>query len=45
VAVGDEQVALNFGDSCFIAAAGEGLVFSPGVPGAELLLCRPTTPA
>ncbi len=45
VAVGDEQVALNFGDSCFIAAAGEGLSFSPGAPGGELLLCQPAAPA
>jgi mannose-6-phosphate isomerase len=45
VAVGDEQVALNFGDSCFIAAAGDGLNFSPSALGAELLLCRPAASA
>jgi mannose-6-phosphate isomerase len=45
VAVGDEQVALNFGDSCFIAAASDGLIFSPGAPGAEILLCQPAAPA
>jgi mannose-6-phosphate isomerase len=41
VAVGDEQIALNLGNSCLVAAASDGLIFSPGAPGAEILLCQP----
>lgn len=41
VAVGGEQVALRFGDSCFMAAASAGLTFSPDAPSGEIILCRP----
>jgi mannose-6-phosphate isomerase len=41
VAVGDEQVALKFGDSCFVAAVSDGLTFSPDTAGGEILLCQP----
>jgi mannose-6-phosphate isomerase len=42
VSVGGEQLPLKFGESCFVAAASEGMSFAPGAPGSELLLCRPT---
>jgi mannose-6-phosphate isomerase len=42
ISVGGEQLPLKFGESCFVAAASEGMSFAPGAPGSELLLCRPT---
>jgi mannose-6-phosphate isomerase len=41
VAVGDEQVALEFGGSCFVAAESERLAFTPDSSGGEIILCRP----
>jgi mannose-6-phosphate isomerase len=41
VSVVGEQLPLKFGESCFVAAASEGVAFAPGAPGSELLLCRP----
>jgi mannose-6-phosphate isomerase len=45
VSVGGELLPLKFGDSCFVAAASEGVAYTPGTSGGELLLCRPTARA
>jgi mannose-6-phosphate isomerase len=45
VVAGDEQLALAFGGSCFVAAANSGLTFSPGTSGGEILLCQPAATA